>query len=62
MGKNIKKHLCNLRALFERFRQYGIKFKSHKCYLCEQEENFLGQTVNKCGMTIGEEYIEVIRT
>lgn len=62
MGKNFHDHLCNLRAVFERFRQYGIKLKPHKCDLCKQEVSFLGRTVNKCGMAIGEEYVEAIRT
>jgi hypothetical protein len=51
----------NLRAVFERFRQYGIKLKPRKCDLCKQEVSFFGRPVNKCGMAIGEEYVEAIK-
>lgn len=53
-GEYFEDHLCNIWAVFERFRQYEIKLKPRKCELCKQEVSLLGRTVNKCGMTIGE--------
>lgn len=61
MGKDFEDHMSNLRAVFERFRQYGIKLKPRKCDLCKQEVSFLGRKVNKNGMAIGEEYVEAIK-
>ena len=61
MGKSFEGHLKNLKAVFERFREYGIKLKPRKCDLCKQEVSFLGRKVNKHGMAISDEYIEVIR-
>ena len=61
MGKDFEDHMSNLRAVFERFRQYGIKLKPRKCDLCKQEVSFLGRKVNKNGMAIDEEYVEAIK-
>lgn len=61
MGKDFEDHMSNLRVVFERFRQYGIKLKPRKCDLCKQEVSFLGRKVNKNGMAIGEEYVEAIK-
>ena len=58
MGKDFEDHISNLKAVFERFRQYGIKLKPRKCDLYKQEVRFLGRKVNKNGMAIGEEYLE----
>ena len=35
MGKSFEDHLKNLRAVFDRFREYGIKLKPRKCDLCK---------------------------
>lgn len=60
MGKSFEDHLDNLKGVFERFRQYGIKLKPQKCDLCKAEVSFLGRTVNKAGMAIGDEYVEAV--
>lgn len=61
MGKNFDDHLENLKAVFERFREHGIKLKPQKCDLCKAEVSFLGRTVNKSGMAIGDEYVEAVK-
>lgn len=60
MGKAFSDHLKNLRSVFERFRQHGIKLKPKKCDLCKSEVTFLGRKVDKDGMAIGREYVEAI--
>jgi hypothetical protein len=61
MGRDFDDHVSNLRAVFERFRQYGIKLKPRRCDLCKQEVSFLGHKVNETGMAIGDEYVEAIK-
>ena len=61
MGKDFQSHLSNLRQVFDRFQQYGIKLKPAKCEFCAKETTFLGRKVDKRGMGIGEDYIKTIR-
>lgn len=61
MGKSFADHLQNLQLVFVRFRQYGLKFKPAKCLMFQSEVEFSGQKVNKTGMAIGDEYVEVVK-
>jgi hypothetical protein len=54
LGKNFKDHLNNLRKVFERFRQYNLKFKPKKCVLFGTEVDFLGRRVSREGVSIPE--------
>lgn len=42
LGESARVHLDNLRSVFERFRQYGLKFKPRKCEFFRQKVEFLG--------------------
>ena len=42
LGSMAEKHLDNLRQVFERFRQYGLKFKPQKCEFFREKVEFLG--------------------
>lgn len=61
MGKSFADHLQNLQLVFERFRHYGLKLKPAKCLMFQSEVEFLGRKVNKTGMAIGDEYVEVVK-
>lgn len=61
MGKSFADHLQNLQLVFERFRRYGLKLKPAKCLMFQTEVEFLGRKVNKTGMAIGDEYVEVVK-
>lgn len=61
MGKSFADHLQNLQLVFERFRQYGLKLKPAKYLIFQSEVEFLGRKVNKTGMAIGDEYVEVVK-
>jgi len=43
LGRTFEEHLTNLRAVFDRFRQAGLKLKPSKCALCQPEVEFLSQ-------------------
>ena len=60
MGRDFPSHVTNLKLVFDRFREYGIKLKAQKCELCTKETTFLGRKVNKDGLSIGDEYIKTI--
>ncbi|VDH99673.1 Hypothetical predicted protein [Mytilus galloprovincialis] len=61
MGKTFEDHLQNLTSVFERFREYGLKLKPRKCDFFQKEIDFLGRTINRDGMAIGSEYVEVVK-
>lgn len=62
MGLSFADLLQNLQLVFERFRQNGLKLKPAKCLMFQKEVEFLGRIVNKTGMAIGDEYVEVVKT
>ena len=45
-----EEHLTQLRAVFERFRESGLKLKPSKCNFFRTEINYLGHTVSAKGM------------
>ena len=61
MGKSFDDHLSNLRTVFERFRQHGLKLKPRKCELFQTEVEFLGRKIDKTGMAIGDEYVKTVK-
>ena len=50
LGTTAETHLDNLRQVFERFRQYGLKFKSKKYEFFLQKVKFLGRSVSSTGV------------
>lgn len=52
LGKDFKEHLNNFTDVLKRFRLFGLKLKPKKCVLFKQEVEFLGRTVNRCGLGI----------
>jgi hypothetical protein len=61
LGTSARGHLENLRIIFERFRQYGLKFKPRKCEFFRREVEFLGRTVSPAGVEMGQQYIEAVK-
>ena len=53
-------HLIQLRAVFERFREHGLKLKPSKCHFLWKEITFLGHKVWEEGMKPGEEGLRSI--
>ena len=61
-SKSFDKHLENLNAVFDRFRNEGLKLKPKKCQFCKPEVLYLGHTAGKDGIRPNPDKIEVIRT
>lgn len=57
LRKTKRGHLDNLKVVFRRFREYGLKLKPKKCELFRQEVEFLGRVIGPEGMRIGPWYI-----
>ena len=55
-----EEHLTQLRAMFERFQESGLKLKPSKCNFFCTEINYLGHTVSAKGMEPGMDGIKVI--
>ena len=45
--KTFEEHLHNLRTVFCRLRQFGVKLKDEKCILFEPEVKYLGKVISK---------------
>ena len=52
LGRSTDEHLENLKEVFQRFRQYGLKLKPRKCELFRKQVEFLGRNVGVSGVTL----------
>ena len=48
-GKTFDEHLENLRTVFRRLRQFGVKLKAEKCILFKPEIKYLGKIISEKG-------------
>ncbi len=48
--KSFPAHLTNLRLVFDRLKEAGLKLKPRKCRLCLHKVNFLGHIVSADGI------------
>lgn len=55
LGAATEAHLDNLRQVFERFREYGLRFKPWKCELFKTKLKFLGRTISENGIKMGDQ-------
>lgn len=55
LGAATEAHLDNLRQVFERFREYGLRFKPWKCELFKTKLEFLGRTISENGIEMGDQ-------
>jgi hypothetical protein len=60
LGVSARAHLDNLQQVFERFREYGLKFKPRKFELFETKVEFLGRSVSEEGVEMEDQYIEAV--
>ena len=51
MGQSFEEHIANLRAVFSRLAEAGLKLKAAKCDLVRREVNFLGYVVSDGGIS-----------
>ena len=61
LGTDFETHLENLKAVFERFRQYKLKLKPKKCDLFKKSVEFLGRKVSNKGLEIGRQHLKPVQ-
>ena len=61
-GKTIEEHNKNLRILFERLRQVGLKLQPDKCEYLRPELEYLGHVISEHGIQPNPDRIEKVRT
>ena len=61
LGSSFEDHMHNLRLVFSRFRQYGLRLKAKKCLFFQKQVEFLGRLVSEDGIEVGPEPTQVVR-
>ncbi|XP_036142141.1 uncharacterized protein LOC118645372 [Monomorium pharaonis] len=61
-GKTIEEHNKNLRILFERLRQVGLKLQPDKCEYLKPELEYLGYVISEQGIQPNPNRIEKVKT
>lgn len=60
-SKSFEEHMDDLRKLFDRFKQVGIKVKTERCNIACFETKFLGYKITSNGITIDDSRIETVK-
>ena len=50
LGRTFEEHLCNIRSVFERFRQSGLRLKLSKCHFFQRQVQYLGHIISREGL------------
>ena len=61
MGTTFEEHLCNLRCVFDRLRDAGLRLKPSKCYLARKEVEYLGYAISDCGVAADPKKIKAVK-
>jgi hypothetical protein len=59
-GKTKQEHLQNLKSVFERAKEFGLKFKLKKCKFLQPQVEYLGHIINKFGLHKSPSKIDAI--
>jgi len=62
LGRHFTEHLQNLRTVFDRLRQAGLKLKATKCSLLQQKVQYLGHVVSDKGVSVDPTKVEKVQT
>ena len=61
MGTTFEEHLCNLRCVFDRLHDAGLRLKPSKCYLTRKEIEYLGYFIFDCGVAADQKEIKAVK-
>ena len=61
IGRTLQEHMENLRLVFTRLRQAGLKLKPSKCKLMQREVQFLGYVVSSGGISGDPQKITAVK-
>lgn len=62
LGGNFENHLHNLRAVFDRIQEAGLKLKPSKCAFLKERVEYLGHIVSKEGVCVDQSKVEKVST
>ena len=60
VGTTFDEQVKNLRRVFTRFRDHGLKLKPKKCFLFRKEVKFLGRMITQQGVSVNPDNIETV--
>ena len=58
VGRTVQEHLNNMREVFQRLQEAGLKLKPLKCFLFQEEVHFLGHIVSQKGIATNPEAVK----
>ncbi len=58
MGKSFREHMDNLRAVFSRLREAGLRLKPSKCQFARPKVEYLGYVVSSKGISADPKKLE----
>ena len=61
VGRTVEEHLDNLRKVFERLREAGLRLKPKKCYFLREEVEYLGHVVSADGVRPDPQKLTAVR-
>ena len=61
MGATFEEHLFNLRCVFDRLRNAGLRLKPSKCYLARKEVEYLGYVISEHGVAADPQKIKAVQ-
>ena len=50
LGRSFQEHLCNLRSVFQRLREAGLRLKPSKCSFLQSQVQYLGHVISRSGI------------
>ena len=62
VGKTFEDHLLNLRKVFDRLREAGLRLKPTKCHLAKHQVKYLGYIVSAQGIAADPKKVEAIKS
>ena len=60
-GKTEKEHMKNLRAVFERIKEHGLRLCKEKCMFFQESIEYLGLIISRQGMHLSKKKVEAIQ-
>ena len=61
MGKTFEEHVDNLRQVFDRLREAGLRLKPQKCTFGKGEVEYLGYVVSKNGLSPDPKKVKAVQ-
>ena len=61
LGRDLEEHLVNIRKVWDRIREAGLRLKPSKCKLVREEVEYLGYVVSSKGIAAAPNKVSAIQ-